>query len=167
MFGTIKGAFSGAENKKGLLELADGGTLFLDEINSMPIEVQSKLLRVVQDGAFRPLGGNHEKTVSIRYIAAMNEQPEVAIQKKELRSDLFYRLGVCMVVLPPLQQRLDDIPHLVEYFIRKHNPLLNTAITGYTPGLYPVAGVAPPLARKHPNARKCGTALHADVLAIK
>jgi len=133
LFGTVKGAFSGAENKKGLLELADGGTLFLDEINSMPIEVQSKLLRVVQDGAFRPLGGNHEKTVSIRYIAAMNEQPEVAIQKKELRSDLFYRLGVCMVVLPPLQQRLDDIPHLVEYFIRKHNPLLKTAITGYTP----------------------------------
>lgn len=133
LFGTVKGAFSGAENKKGLLELADGGTLFLDEINSMPIEVQSKLLRVVQEGAFRPLGGNNEKTVSIRYIAAMNEQPEVAIQKKELRSDLFYRLGVCMVVLPPLQQRLDDIPHLVEYFIRKHNPLLNTAITGYTP----------------------------------
>ncbi|MDV6254008.1 sigma-54 interaction domain-containing protein [Vibrio sp. EA2] len=133
LFGTVKGAFSGAENKKGLLELADGGTLFLDEINSMPIEVQSKLLRVVQDGAFRPVGGNHEKTVSIRYIAAMNEQPEVAIQKKELRSDLFYRLGVCMVVLPPLQQRLDDIPHLVECFIRKHNPLLNTAITGYTP----------------------------------
>ncbi|MGF1733280.1 sigma-54 interaction domain-containing protein [Photobacterium kasasachensis] len=133
LFGTVKGAFSGAENKKGLLELADGGTLFLDEINSMPIEVQSKLLRVVQDGAFRPLGGSQEKTVTIRYITAMNEQPEVAIQKKELRSDLFYRLGVCMVVLPPLQQRLDDISHLVEYFIRKHNPLLNTAITGYTP----------------------------------
>ncbi|MBY5948435.1 sigma 54-interacting transcriptional regulator [Photobacterium rosenbergii] len=133
LFGTVKGAFSGAENKKGLLELADGGTLFLDEINSMPIEVQSKLLRVVQEGAFRPLGGNNEKTVSIRYIAAMNEQPEVAIQKKELRSDLFYRLGVCMVVLPPLQQRADDIPHLVEHFIRKHNPLLNTTITGYTP----------------------------------
>lgn len=134
LFGTVKGAFSGAENKKGLLELADGGTLFLDEINSMPIEVQSKLLRVVQEGAFRPLGGNHEKTVSIRYIAAMNEHPEVAIQKKELRSDLFYRLGVCMVVLPPLRQRLDDIPHLVECFIHKHNPLLNTSITGYTPG---------------------------------
>lgn len=133
LFGTIKGAFTGAENKKGLLELANGSTLFLDEINSMPIEVQSKLLRVVQDGYFRPLGGNNETKVTIRYIVAMNEPPEIAIQKKHLRSDLFYRLGVCMVELPPLQDRLDDIPHLVEFFIRKHNPLLNTHINGYTP----------------------------------
>lgn len=100
LFGTIKGAFTRAENKKGLLELANGSTLFLDEINSMPIEVQSKLLRVVQDGYFRPLGGNNETKVTIRYIVAMNEPPEIAIQKKHLRSDLFYRLGVCMVELP-------------------------------------------------------------------
>ncbi len=133
LFGTVKGAFSGAENKKGLLELADGGVLFLDEINSMPIEVQSKLLRVVQDGCFRPLGGQNEKKVNIRYISAMNEQPEIAIQKKQLRADFFYRLGVCMVVVPPLRDRLDDIPYLVECFIRKHNPLLNTNIKGYTP----------------------------------
>jgi arginine utilization regulatory protein len=133
LFGTVKGAFSGAENKKGLLELADGGVLFLDEINSMPIEVQSKLLRVVQDGCFRPLGGQIEKKVNIRYISAMNEQPEIAIQKKQLRADFFYRLGVCMVVVPPLRDRLDDIPYLVECFIRKHNPLLNANIKGYTP----------------------------------
>ncbi|AGH81663.1 transcriptional regulator [Psychromonas sp. CNPT3] len=128
LFGTVKGAFSGAENKKGLLLLANGGTLFLDEINSMPIEVQSKLLRVVQEGLFRALGDNKETKVNIRYIVAMNEPPNLAIKNKRLRADLYYRLSVCMISLPRLEDRLDDIVYLVAFFITKHNPLLNLNI---------------------------------------
>lgn len=131
LFGTVKGAFSGAENKKGLLELADGGTLFLDEINSMPIEVQSKFLRVVQDGMYRSLGGNKEKKVIIRYITALNELPDQAIKNNHLRPDLYYRLGVCLLTLPPLRKRLDDIGLLVDHFIHKHAGLLNIKIKGY------------------------------------
>ena len=143
LFGTQKGAFSGAENKQGLLVLANGGTLFLDEINSMPIEVQSKLLRVVQEGLFRPLGSRKEIKVNIRYIVAMNEAPSLAIKNNHLRADLYYRLNVCMIELPRLEDRLDDIVYLVDFFIEKHAPLLNIPIRGYSPDFIALLEVQP------------------------
>lgn len=89
----MKGAYTGAENRQGLFEQADGGTLFLDELNSMPYSVQARLMRVLQDGTFRPLGASHDKTVNVKVIAAMNVDPEQAVKDHILRKDLFYRFS--------------------------------------------------------------------------
>ena len=121
LFGTIKGGFTGAEDRPGLFELANGGTLFLDEINSMPIELQSKLLRVLQDKRIRRVGDTKTIDVDVRIISAMNIAPEEALEKKQIRRDLFYRLNVVSFEIPPLRERLDDIPILMDYFISKFN----------------------------------------------
>src|SRR5699024_8705612 len=120
-----RGGFTDAKDRPGLFELADGGTLFLDEINSMPLELQSKLLRVLQDGNIRRVGGTTTKTVDVRIIAATNVSPEIAIEEKQLRQDLFYRLNVVNVTIPPLRDRKDDIKILTTYFIEKFNYKLN------------------------------------------
>lgn len=120
LFGTVKGAFTGAENNQGYLELADGGTLFLDELNAMPMEMQSKLLRFLQDKTFWKLGGNQQMRSNVRIVAAMNESPHQLIQQNRLRTDLFYRLGIGMLVLPPLAARPEDIALLSLYFIDKY-----------------------------------------------
>ncbi len=130
LFGTIKGGFTGAEDRPGLFELASGGTLFLDEINSMPLELQSKLLRVIQDGSIRRVGATKITKVDVRIIAATNISPEIAVEKKQLRGDLYYRLNVIHFEIPALKERKDDIPILINYFIEKFNKLLDKKVKG-------------------------------------
>lgn len=121
LFGTSKGAFTGATENKGLFELADGGTLFLDEINSMPLHLQSKLLRVLQDGCFRSLGAREPKSVNVKIIAAMNTEPIRAIEEGQLRRDIYYRLSMMSITIPPLRERKKDISHFVQFYVNKHN----------------------------------------------
>lgn len=121
LFGTSRGAFTGAVENKGLFELADGGTLFLDEINSMPIHLQSKLLRVLQDGQIRSLGSRESRSVNVKIIAAMNTEPLKAIENGELRQDIYYRLSMMSITVPPLRERRQDIPYFVKMYVNKHN----------------------------------------------
>lgn len=120
LFGTVKGAFTGAENSQGYLELANGGTLFLDELNAMPVEMQTKLLRFLQEKTFWKLGGNQQISSDVRIVAAMNESPASLIKQGRLRSDLFYRLGVGVLIIPSLADRPQDILLLARYFIDKY-----------------------------------------------
>jgi arginine utilization regulatory protein len=117
LFGTTKGSFTGSVDRAGLFQLADGGTLFLDEINSMPIELQSRLLRVLQEGMVRRIGGNKTYPVNVRIVAAMNEDPLQAVKEGRLRSDLYYRIHVVSLYLSPLKERKADIPLLIQHFL--------------------------------------------------
>lgn len=128
LFGTVKGGFTGAENRAGLFELSNGGTLFLDEINSMPLELQSKLLRVLQDGRIRRVGSTKTVDVDVRIIAAMNVNPEDAIKLRLLRKDLYYRLNVITLTLPELKKRKEDIPLLTDYFAQKYSNRSNKVV---------------------------------------
>ncbi|MCF6097543.1 sigma 54-interacting transcriptional regulator [Thermovorax subterraneus] len=119
LFGTVRGSFSGAKDRPGLFELAHEGTLFLDEIDAMPLELQAKLLRVLQDRIIRRVGDTKEHLVDVRVIAACIEDPVEAVEKGKLREDLFYRLNVVTLRIPPLRERKEDIPLLVEHFIKK------------------------------------------------
>lgn len=132
LFGTEKGSFTGAENKKGLLELADGGTLFLDELNSMDLSLQPKILKVIEQGRMRRIGGEKEIAIDVRYIAAMNIAPEVAVMKRLLREDLYYRLNVIPIHIPPLKERKEDIDIMTHYFLDNYAKELNKSITGIT-----------------------------------
>ena len=120
LFGHVKGAFTGALNNKiGKFELADGGTLFLDEIGEMPIELQAKILRALQEGEIEKVGGQGHINVDVRIIAATNKNLEKEIEKGKFREDLFYRLNVFPIHSIPLRERMDDIPILVTYFVEK------------------------------------------------
>ncbi|MGF6376093.1 arginine utilization regulatory protein [Clostridiales Family XIII bacterium PM5-7] len=121
LFGTVRGAYTGAENKKGLFESADGGIIFLDELNSMPFHVQAKLLRVLQDGTFKPLGSNVDKRVNVKVIAAMNIDPVVAIEDNIIRKDLFYRFSSGLITLLPVRERKDDIAVYISHYINEFN----------------------------------------------
>lgn len=130
LFGHEKGAFTGAlERKIGRFELADGGSIFLDEIGELPVELQSKLLRVLQEGEFERLGNSRTMRVNVRVIAATNRNLEQAIEKKEFREDLFYRLNVFPVLCPPLRDRKEDIPLLVKHFCLKHESKIGKKVT--------------------------------------
>ena len=121
LFGHVRGAFTGASaNRKGRFALADGGTLFLDEIGTMGVALQAKLLRVLQEREFEPLGSNRTEKVDLRVIAASNRDLKQMVADGRFQEDLFYRLSVIPIHLPPLRERLDDIPTLVEHFLRKH-----------------------------------------------
>jgi arginine utilization regulatory protein len=133
LFGTIKGAFTGALDRAGLLEQADGGTLYLDELNSMPLTLQAKLLRVLEDKKVRRLGGKSEMTVDTRIVGSLNVYPEIAIAKEQIRSDLYYRLAVIYISIPPLRERMDDLELLANYFIQHYNKLLYKNIKGLRP----------------------------------
>ena len=123
LFGFEKGAFTGANyTKKGLLEIADGGTVFFDEIGDVSPLFQIKILRVLQEGEIMRIGGTHQMNVDIRVIAATNRDLGTACKKKSFREDLFYRLNVINIDLPPLRTRMEDVPFLVEHFIKKHAP---------------------------------------------
>ncbi len=124
LFGTSKGSFTGAQDRPGLFEQADGGTLFLDEINSMSSALQAKILRVLQENYVRRLGGNKDIPIDVRIIAATNEEPETLILNGQFRKDLYYRLNVINIRIPSLNERVDDIPLLVDYFIREYNEQL-------------------------------------------
>lgn len=130
LFGTSSGSFTGAKDKPGLFELADGGTLFLDEINSMDVELQGKLLRVLQDGVIRRIGGTNTIKVDVRVMASTNEPPLKAVEKKVLRQDLYYRLNVIALNIPSLRERKGDIPLLVGHFIDYYNRKLNKNVKG-------------------------------------
>jgi len=122
LFGREKGAFTGShERQMGRFELADNSTLFLDEIGEMPMELQTKLLRVIQDGEFERLGGPKTIKVNVRIIASTNRKLEEEIRKGRFREDLFYRLNVFPITIPPLRQRKEDIPLLVDFFVAKFN----------------------------------------------
>ncbi|KAA0890361.1 sigma 54-interacting transcriptional regulator [Oryzomonas rubra] len=129
LFGREKGAFTGAHARQmGRFELADGGTIFLDEIGEMPLELQSKLLRVIQDGEFERLGSPRTIKVNVRIIAASNRNLEEEIRNGRFREDLFYRLNVFPITIPPLRQRTEDIPLLVNHFIAKFNKKMGKRI---------------------------------------
>ena len=120
LFGHEKGAFTGAINQKvGRLELADQGTLFLDEVGDIPIEIQPKLLRALQEREFERLGSTHTRKVNVRLVAATNRNLEEMVANREFRSDLYYRLNVFPIRIPPLRDRREDIPLLVSYFVQK------------------------------------------------
>jgi len=130
LFGTTKGSFTGAEDRPGLFELANGGTLFLDELNSMPLDLQAKLLRVLQDGKIRRIGSMQAVQVDVRVIAAVNEEPEIVMERGRLRTDLYYRLNVVSFALPPLRERKEDIELLTSHFLEKFNQKFQMNVTG-------------------------------------
>ncbi|MCB5559188.1 sigma-54 interaction domain-containing protein [Anaerosalibacter bizertensis] len=129
-FGTTRGSFTGAENKMGLFEMADGGTLVLDEINSMDINLQSKLLRTVENESFRRVGGKDLINVDVKLISILNEDIHSVLENNKMRRDLFYRLGVVLIHIPPLRERKEDIPLLVDSFINEYNFKMGKNIKG-------------------------------------
>jgi len=130
LFGTAKGSYTGAVERKGLFELADGGTLFLDELHAMPIELQAKLLRVLEDGMIRRVGSSDNILVNVRIITAMNVHPKTALEMQKLRLDLYYRLNVFTFSLTSLRERKEDISLLTNYFIQEFNQKLKKSIHG-------------------------------------
>lgn len=138
LFGTVKGSFTGAENRAGLFELASGGTLFLDEMNSMPLDLQAKLLRVIEEQQVRRLGDNKLIPVDVRIMAAMNVDPEEALQAGTLRADLYYRVRVVTLHLPMLKERGEDIFLLSEVFISEFNARFHKRVKGLSPSVIAV-----------------------------
>jgi DNA-binding NtrC family response regulator len=134
LFGSVKGAFTGAHSdREGLFRQAEGGTLFLDEISEMPIDTQSKLLRVLQDQEVRPVGGKVSYKTNCRLVAATNRKPEEAIRDGKLREDLFYRISAISVHLPPLRERREDIMPLANSFLKRFVAQANRPIRGFSP----------------------------------
>jgi len=134
LFGSVKGAFTGAHSdREGLFRQAEGGTLLLDEISEMPVDTQSKLLRVLQDQEVRPVGGKTSYKTNCRLIASTNRKPEEAIRDGKLREDLFYRISTISVHLPPLRDRREDIPPLASAFLKRFAAQANRVIHGFTP----------------------------------
>jgi two-component system response regulator PilR (NtrC family) len=131
LFGHQKGAFTGAiANKAGLFEVADGGTVFLDEITEMPLHLQVKLLRFIQDNSFRRVGSTEDITIDVRIISASNRDVENDVRDGNFREDLFYRLNVIHIPMPPLRDRMEDIPLLAEHFLKKCSKKLGKDIRG-------------------------------------
>ncbi|MHC4457973.1 MAG: sigma-54-dependent Fis family transcriptional regulator [Planctomycetota bacterium] len=134
LFGHEKGAYTGAVSQKiGRFELANGGTIFLDEIGDLPFDTQSKLLRIIEDGEFEPVGGIKTKRIDVRIIAATNHYLEELIENGSFREDLYYRLNVFPIKIPPLRERKVDIPYLVKHFIRKYSEKLGKKIDTIPP----------------------------------
>ena len=134
LFGYVKGAFTGADkNKKGLFEEAQGGTIFLDEIGELPLSLQVKLLRVLQENEIRPVGGSKTRKVDVRVIAATAKNLEEEIGRGYFREDLFYRLNVMPIEIPPLRDRAEDIPLLCQAFIDRFNRSLKRQVTEVSP----------------------------------
>ncbi|MFC1818381.1 sigma-54 interaction domain-containing protein, partial [Thermodesulfobacteriota bacterium] len=134
LFGFEKGAFTGAvKNSKGLFSRADKGTVFLDEIGDMPLSIQAKLLRVLQEKNFVPLGSEKPVSVDVRIIVATNKDLKEEVKSGNFREDLFYRIHVIPVELPLLKDRKDDIPPLVEHFIKKYSGVMGKKVTSITP----------------------------------
>jgi len=134
LFGHKRGAFTSADSdKKGLFEIADGGTLFLDEMGEMPLALQAKLLRVLQEGTIRPVGATNEKQVDVRIICATNRDLQAEVEKGKFRQDLYYRLMVFPIKLPPLRERREDIPALAAHFLKRYSAEYRIENPGFTP----------------------------------
>lgn len=133
LFGTHRGAFTGAEDRAGLIEECSGGTIYLDEINSMPLKLQSKLLRVLDTKTVMPLGATKPKDVDIRIVASVNRSPEQLMQNKEMLPDLFFRLNAIHIRVPPLRSRPEDIELLVRHFLESYNRQLGKQNHGISP----------------------------------
>jgi len=128
LFGTIKGSFTGSLSRPGLFEIANGGVLFLDEINSMELSVQPKILKAIEEKKITRVGGEEPIDIDVKIISAINEDPIKCIKENKLREDLFYRLSVVYLNIPPLRERLDDLTYLVKYFINVFNKQMNKNI---------------------------------------
>jgi two-component system response regulator AtoC len=134
LFGYKKGAFTGADrNKKGLFQEAEGGTILLDEIGELPLSLQVKLLRVLQENEIRPIGDSRSMKIDVRVVAATAKNLEEEVHKGTFRKDLYYRLNVLTIKLPPLKQRTEDIPLLCKHFLHRFNNILGKEVTGLTP----------------------------------
>src|SRR5215468_663133 len=135
LFGHARGAFTGAsQSRRGLFVEADGGTMFLDEIGDMPLPLQGKLLRVLQSGEVRPVGSETSRTVDVRCVAATHKDLAVLVEKGLFREDLFFRLDVLRLPVPPLRERTEDIPILVEHFLRRsQNAASRAVLVGFEP----------------------------------
>ena len=130
MFGYVKGAFTGAErDKPGRFQMADGGTIFLDEIGDLPLPLQAKLLRVIEDREFYPLGSRQTTQVDVRIISATNQNLKQLVQEKRFREDLYYRLNVMRIELPSLKERKSDLPLLIEHILKRICTTKRTTIT--------------------------------------
>ena len=135
LFGHIRGSFTGAvTTKPGLFEIADGGTVFLDEVGNISLAIQAKLLRVLQEREFTPVGGTKVKKVDIRLIAATNKSLEKMIKEETFREDLYYRLNIVPISLPSLKERQEDIPLLAGHFLKKYSEEMGKTIKGFAPG---------------------------------
>src|SRR5687768_855077 len=135
LFGSVKGAFTGAQaDREGLFRQAEGGTLLLDELAEMPVDTQTKLLRVLQEKEYRPVGGRTSFKSNVRIIASTNLEVEVAIRAGKLREDLYYRISTITLSLPPLRERIDDIIPLATSFLKRFAAQAGRNITGFTPG---------------------------------
>jgi arginine utilization regulatory protein len=132
-FGTSKGSYTGALDKKGLFEACDGGTLFLDELHCMPIHLQAKLLRAIESRAARRIGENEERKFDVRIIAATNINSNDILTQGHIRHDLYYRLSVVKIDIPPLKERVEDIKVLSDFFIKKYNKIFEKNITSISP----------------------------------
>jgi len=128
LFGTTRGAFTGSMDKPGLFEIASGGTLFLDELLAMPVDLQAKLLRALQEKRIRRVGSVKETPVDVKIISSVSQPPRTAIRENQLRTDLFYRLAVVMVKIPPLRERQNGMNELVHHFVEKYNNRLGTNV---------------------------------------
>ena len=134
LFGYVRGAFTDArKDRRGLFQAASGGVLFLDEISEIPLGLQAKLLRVIEDKEVRPLGANQGEKVDARLVSACNRDPELLVQEGRFRQDLYYRLNVIRIDLPPLRERAEDIPVLIEHFIRKFGDQVQRKLDGIEP----------------------------------
>jgi DNA-binding NtrC family response regulator len=138
LFGHEKGSFTGAHRQHtGKFEEAQGGTIFLDEIGDVPLHIQTKLLRVLQEGEIQRVGGSETIKVDSRVVAATNRDFASMIRSGQFREDLFYRLNVFPIHVPPLRERMDDLPHLLEHFLKKHAALAGNRVTKFAPGVLP------------------------------
>lgn len=132
LFGTTKGSFTGSEDMPGLFEQAEGGTLFLDEINSLDMNLQVKLLKAIEEKTIRRIGGKKNIQLDIRVLSATNEDPDILVDEKRLRQDLFFRLGVVQINLPKLSVRPDDIEVLLQYYVNFYTNNMNIFVEGMT-----------------------------------
>jgi transcriptional regulator with GAF, ATPase, and Fis domain len=135
LFGHVKGSFTGAvANKKGLVEVADGGTLFLDEIGNISLSTQAKLLRFIEEREYKAVGDTRTRSVNVRLISATNKDLQAMVRAGGFRDDLFYRINIFPIELPPLQERKEDIPALAFHFLRTFNEELGKGVTEFSPG---------------------------------
>ena len=134
LFGYESGAFTGAKagGKPGKFELANGGTLFLDEVGEIPLHLQAKLLRVLQERVVERIGSTTARPINVRIVAATNRNLLKMVQNGEFRDDLYYRLNVIPITIPPLRERIEDIPVLLDYLLKRYSKIMKKQITGFT-----------------------------------